>query len=336
MILFQDIKNILTSASLPAYDSFFQTLSDVCECLENEKTDYRAAGAGGHGGSLLDFHNDDLPLIVIPDFHARPYFLLNILEYQIFEDATVFEAVATGRLRLLSVGDIMHTERGTRERWTAAHVEFLKDIFTGPAISAEMQEGLSLVCALLELKKAFPAYVHILKGNHENVLNETGGGDFSFMKFVDEGEMCRCFIQEYYGDDILYLMNCVEKSLPLFYFGKRCSVSHAEPARAFTRQELVDAKNYDDVVRGLIWTGNGEAEERSARDTVQNLFDNSEGCIPKGYLYLGGHRPVQGNYKVLQDGFYIQIHNPGKQNIVFVHPDRSINLESDIIGVAEG
>lgn len=336
MILFQDIKNILTSASLPSYDRFFEILNDASECLENEKTDYRAGGAGGHGGSLLDFHNDELPLIVIPDFHARPYFLLNILEYQIFEDANVFEAVAAGRLRLLSVGDIMHTERGTRERWAAAHVEFLKDIFTGPAISAEMQDGLSLACALLELKKAFPAYVHILKGNHENILNETGGGDFSFMKFVDEGEMCRCFVQEYYGDDILYLMNCVEKSLPLFYFGKRCSVSHAEPARAFTRQELIDAKIYEDVVRGLIWTGNGEAEERSARETVQNLFDNTEGCIPKGYLYLGGHRPVQGNYKVLQDGFYIQIHNPGKQNIVFVKPDRAIDLETDIINVVKG
>ena len=333
--IYQKIKNTLTSGSLPSYDTFFQILNEASECLENEKTEYRMAGAGGHGGALLDFHNDDLPLIVIPDFHARPYFLLNILDYQIFDDATVFEAVAAGRLRLLSVGDIMHTERGTRERWAAAHVEFLKDIFTGPAISSEMQDGLSLLCALLELKKAFPAYVHILKGNHENILNETGGGDFSFMKFVDEGEMCRCFVQEYYGDDILYLMNCVEKSLPLFYFGKRCSVSHAEPARAFTRQELVDAKIYDDVVRGLIWTGNGEAEERSARETVQNLFDNSEGCIPKGYLYLGGHRPVQGNYKVLQDGFYIQIHNPGKQNIVFVHPERSIDLETDIIGVAK-
>ena len=98
----------------------------------------------------------------------------------------------------------------------------------------------------------------------------------------------------------------------------------------------LDAKIYEDVVRGLIWTGNGEAEERSARETVQNLFDNTEGCIPKGYLYLGGHRPVQGNYKVLQDGFYIQIHNPGKQNIVFVKPDRAIDLETDIINVVKG
>ena len=329
---FQKIKSILSSSGLPTYDQFFEILNAASDCLENEKTEYRVKADDGKCGSLLDFHNEELPLLVIPDFHARPYFLLNILEYQIFEDASVFEALAAGRLRLLSVGDILHTERGTRERWIAAQAEFMRNIYTGPAISAEMQEGLSLLCALLELKTAFPENVHILKGNHENILNETGGGDFSFRKFVDEGEMCRCFIQEYYGDDILYLMNCVEKSLPLFYFGKRCSLSHAEPARSYTRQELINAKSNEDVVRGLIWTGNGEAEEKSARVTVQNLFDSR---VPKGYLYLGGHRPVQGNYKAFQDGFYIQIHNPGKQNIVIVHPERSINLDSDIVSVTK-
>ena len=102
--------------------------------------------------------------------------------------------------------------------------------------------------------------------------------------------------------------------------------------RSFTRDELINAKQNDEVVRGLIWTNNGEAEEKSARVTVQNLFDAR---VPKGYLYLGGHRPVQGNYKALQDGFYIQIHNPGKQHIVFVEPDRPLNLESDIINVAK-
>lgn len=329
----QKIKSLLTSNILPLYDDFFQLLNGASECLENEKTDYRMAAAGGKCGSLLDFHRDELPLLVIPDFHARPYFLLNILEYQLFEDATVFEAVAEGRLRIVSVGDILHTERGTRERWAAAHIEFLQEIYTGPAISAEMQDGLSLLCALLELKKAFPASVHILKGNHENILNETGGGDFAFMKFVDEGEMCRCFIQEYYGDDILYLMSYIEKNLPLFYFGKRCAVSHAEPMRAFTRQELINARASEEVVRGLIWTGNGEAEEKSARITVQNLFEPSEGCVPKGYLYLGGHRPVQGNYKALQDGFYIQIHNPARQNVVYVRPERPLELDRDIINV---
>ena len=325
---------------LPFYDDFFTLLNEASEVLENEKTDaagYRPAASDGGAGGLLDFHKDELPLVVVPDFHARPYFLQNILDYKIFDDATVFEAISAGRLRLLCVGDILHTERGTRERWMAAEAEFNNEIFTGPAMSSEMQEGLSLWCALMELKKNFPERVHILKGNHENILNETGGGDFSFRKLADEGEMCRCFVQEYYGDDILYLMNCIERSLPLYFFGKRCCVSHAEPIRAFTRQELIDARMYPGVVKGLIWTNNGEADEESASGTVSNLFMSlkSEGKtdVPEGYVSLGGHRPVTGNYKLLQNGAYIQIHNPGKQNIVFVRPERSINIESDILGV---
>ena len=175
--VFQTIKNILTSNTLPFYDVFFQHLNEASECLEAEKTDYRPADFTNHCGGLLDFHKDELPLIVVPDLHARPYFLLNILEYKLFDDMTVFEALAAGRVRLLSVGDILHTERHTRERWAAAAAEFAAGIFTGPALSAEMQDGLSLLEGLLVLKLAFPAYVHILKGNHENILNATGGGE---------------------------------------------------------------------------------------------------------------------------------------------------------------
>ena len=317
---------------LPFYDDFFSLLNEVSDLLEEEKTKYRPEASDGAAGSLLDFHKDSLPLVVIPDFHARPYFLENILSYQIFENVTILEALETGRIRIVSVGDILHTERGTRERWTAAAAEFENEIFTGPAMSAEMQEGLSLWCELFKLKKRFPEFVHILKGNHENILNETGGGDFAFRKFVDEGEMCRCFVQEYYGDDILYLMNCIERSLPLYFFGKRCSVSHAEPMRAFSKQELIDARSYPGVVKGLIWTNNGEAEEGSAAATVKNLFSEYSD-VPEGYVSLGGHRPVTGNYKLLQDGTYIQIHNPAKQNIAFVMPERSFNPDRDIIEV---
>ena len=328
--VFQTIKNILTSNTLPFYDVFFQHLNDASECLDAEKTDYRPVDSNNGCGGLLDFHTDELPLIVVPDLHARPYFLLNILEYQIFEDMNVFEALEAGRLRLLCVGDILHTERHTRERWAAAAAEFAAGIFTGPALSAEMQEGLCLLEGLLVLKKAFPAYVHILKGNHENILNTTGDGDYAFRKFADEGEMGMVFVQEYYGDDILYLINCVEKGLPLAYFGKKCVVSHAEPYRAYTREELINARITDSVVAGLTWTDNGTAAEGSAEGTIKNLCDAGAFATINDYVYLGGHRPVTGNYRLLQNGRYIQIHNPGKQNVAFVQPDRQFNPETDI------
>lgn len=337
---FQKIKKILTSSSLPAYDAFFNILNDASECLENEKTAYRPSASDGGLGGLIDFYNDKLPLVVIPDLHARPYFLVNILEYHIFDDMTVWDALAAGKLRLLSVGDILHTERHTRDRWAAAAAEFYSGINTGPALSSEMQEGLCLLAGLLQLKLAFPAYVHILKGNHENILNATGGGDYSFRKFADEGEMGMVFVQDYYGDDILYLINCVEKSLPLAFFGTRCVVSHAEPYKTYSRKELVDARLTEGVIEGLTWTDNGTAAPGSAEGIIRNLCNEKRGegagedfALENEYVYLGGHRPVTGNYKLLQNGKYIQIHNPGKQNIALVQADRKFNPDTDIVEV---
>ena len=326
---FTEVKNLLLTKKLPPYSDFFQLLEEASACLENEKSDYRPAASDGSVGGLIDFHEDDTPVVVVPDFHARPYFLVNILEHKLFEEMTVFEALAKGKVRLLCVGDILHTERNTRERWGAAAAEFANGITTGPALSAEMQEGLSLWVGLLKLKLAFPAYVHILKGNHENILNATGNGDYAFCKFADEGEMGMVFVQDYYGDDILYLLNCVEKSLPLAFFGKKCVVSHAEPYKAYTREELIDARITEGVVAGLTWTDNGTAGPGSAEGTIRNLV-GEEFALISDYVYLGGHRPVTGNYRALQNGRYIQIHNPGKQNIAFVQPDKKFNPETDI------
>ena len=332
--VYHDIKAFLTSTRLPSYDDFFQLLNYASELLENEKNGYRPAASDGSTGSLLDFHEDDIPVIVVPDLHARPYFLMNILDYQLFDDMTVFEALSEGRVRLLSVGDILHTERHTRERWAAAAAEFDNGIYTGPALSAEMQEGLCLWAGLLKLKLAFPSFIHILKGNHENILNATGGGDYAFCKFADEGEMGMVFVQDYYGDDILYLINCVEKGLPLAFFGKKCVVSHAEPYRAYTREELVDARIIEGIVTGLTWTDNGSANPGSVEGTIRNLC-NDNLRLTEDYVYLGGHRPVPGNYRALQNGKYIQIHNPGKQNIAFVQADKKFDPDTDIIEVAK-
>ena len=88
--IFQNIKKILTSSILPTYDSFFEILNEASEVLDSERGkgfEYRPLASDRKPGSLLDFHEDQLPLLVVPDFHARPYFLLNILEYQIFDDS---------------------------------------------------------------------------------------------------------------------------------------------------------------------------------------------------------------------------------------------------------
>lgn len=326
---FEKIKNILLSNTLPSHDFLFDLLCEGSTILEEEKADYRPCAEDNSAGSLIDFKSSDIPVIVIPDIHARPYFLLNILEFKLsqLKNLSVFDALCKKKLRLVCVGDILHSERNTKERWQAALLETKEEVYTGPSMSAEMLDGLSVLCGFLLLKSFFPEYVHILKGNHENIYNVTGDGDYSFRKYADEGQMVKNFMQEYYGDDVVHLLHCFEKSLPLVFCGKKCVVSHAEPEKTYNRQQIINARLEKGVVEGLTWTDNNEAENGSVENIIANLTDE------KDVVYFGGHRPVVNNYEYRQNNRYIQIHNPSRQNIAYVDNKKLFDPESDIYGV---
>ena len=196
-------------------------------------------------------------------------------------------------------------------------------------MNEEMVEGLTLLSMIMELKIAFPANVHILKGNHENIMNVRGPGDYPFRKFANEGEMVKDFISAVYGDDVLMVISCFEKNLPLAAVFPECVISHAEPARAFSREELICGMDCDEIILGLTWTENNAAENGSVKKMLDSLTGNSDA------LYFGGHRPIQGNYALRQQGKYVQIHNPDRQNVVLVHKDKNIDLENDIVQVGE-
>ena len=325
-----EIKRTLCGNSLPKYDYLFDLTDKVSAILECEKTSYRPLDQKGSAGALVDFQKDRLPLVVVPDLHARPEFLMNLLNYKLHGRTTVYDSLRQKKIRLVFVGDIMHTERNTKERWIAAKTEFDNEIFTGPSMSQEMQAGLSLLCGLLKLKQCFPEYVHILKGNHENIFNATGNGDFSFRKYADEGHMVRCFVQEYYGDDIVYMIHCVERALPLVFVGKKCVISHAEPKSSYSKEQIINARNVDGVVEGLTWTDIGEAEEGSVQNIIRNLVRAKN---ISDYVYIGGHRPVSSFYDIRQNGLYIQIHNPAHQQIAYVDAKNKFNPEKSIIEV---
>ena len=343
-----EIKKILSASKLFEHDEIFALAEKMCDVLEKESSLYRFPAHDKNSGStepgsLLDFHKRDIPLVVIPDLHARPYFLKNILNYILPEDfifgmkkVSVFEALSKNLINLVFLGDALHSEKSTKERWFCIEQEFDEGIFDGLNMKKEMLEGLSLLLGLYYLKISFPENFHFLKGNHENILNENTENDFSFRKYADEGQMVKNFIQVYYGDDILYLISLVEKSLPLVYFGKKAVISHAEPKHAFTREQLINARFEKNVVKNLIWTSNGEADADSAEGVIKNLFieesvtDDSavENCV-----YLAGHRSVRGKYNILQNGKFIQIHNPGNQNVALVYNDRKFNPEIDMKNV---
>ncbi len=350
----------LSKAELPSHDELFEVLVRVTDLFENSNVSYRVrAGDGGTGG-LLDFRNcfsvhgpegkksqdqgiqsstDNMPLLIVPDLHARFYFFKNILNFVLPEDfvcdreglpLTVLDALQKRLLRVVCVGDGLHSESRGKERWLSAWKDFCNGKNAGSAMKEEMAEGLSLMRLVMECKCAFPEVFHFLKGNHENIESLESDGDFPFRKFVEESLMTRRFIVEYYGDDILYLYSCFEKDLPLAALFDNCIVSHAEPARAFSYNELVEGRNNPEVVKGLIWTNNGEAQKFSAEKMLE---DFTCGLSEQKSYYFAGHRPVTGRYRMEEGRRFVQIHNPNRQNVVLVYPERTFNPETDIVSV---
>lgn len=338
-LLLEKILRLSHGESLPAHSYLTELADSTCSVLETESSSYRPKADDGTPGGLLDFTTPDsprLPVIVVPDLHARTYFLRNILQFTLPPELTdepyltVFQALEQKKAFLVCVGDLLHSELRGRERWLTARLEFAHGVRCGPAMTQEMTEGLSLLCMAMELKRAFPGQFHILKGNHENILNGTGNGNFSFRKFADEGEMTRLFMEEAYGDEVLYIISLFEKLLPLAASFPECVISHAEPLRAFLRTEIINGREDGRVISGLTWTENNRAETGSVVTLLRELTRRDDFLNAR---YLAGHRPVKGAYALRQNGLFVQIHNPERQNIAIVRPGTVFNPETGIVCV---
>ncbi len=337
--LLTKLENLSLAERLPKHDYLFSIADSAVSVLEREVCAFREKGKNGKAGGLLDFSGlSSLPLIIVPDIHARAYFMRNIMHFIPPEGflpseekrLSVIEALDKNLLRVLCVGDLLHSELRERARWLCAQMEFDDDDVTGPFMTDEMKEGLSLLSMIMELKCAFPQNFHVLKGNHENILNETGMGNFAFRKFCNEGEMCRLFMESFYGDEVTYVISCFEKALPLMAVFDKCIVSHAEPLRPYSRAELVDGLLNKDVVSGLTWTANGEAMLGSV-EALLSVFVKKEKLGEA--RYFAGHRPVRGKYALRQNGRFVQFHNPSEQNVALVYTDRAFDPEKHIVSV---
>lgn len=351
------------SERLASYDSLFSLLDSAVSVLESESPSYRPLSKLRKPGGLLDFssgkNHKKLPVVVVPDLHGREKFVVDILKFRFPQNSasfaekislkkdlekseslencaglSVLECLEKGLVYVCCVGDIFHSESRGRERWIKAYDEYSRGNLVNDFIKEEMKENVSLLEMLLVLKTTFASHFHILKGNHENILNEMSikpYGDVPFKKFCDEGNMSADFLQNYYDDLILHEISCFEKSLPVCAVFENCIVSHAEPACAYTRNEII---NYHDaessVVFGLTWTANDKVAEGSIEKTMKNLVGARKA---RNYVWLGGHRPVEGKYAFRQDGKYIQIHNPDEENVAVVPPENKFNPAKDIVSV---
>ncbi|MBQ0051773.1 MAG: hypothetical protein KBT11_06890 [Treponema sp.] len=345
--LIQIFEEKLKKTELPSYDYFLPLLDSCISILENESPSYRPLANDKKAGGLIDFSEkeENIPVIIVPDLHGRGKFIIDLLKYRFpvnqknpslktCENLTVLQCLEKSLLYICCVGDIFHSETRGKERWVKAFEAYSHGNLVNDFMKAEMLENLSLLEMLLVLKSAFASHFHILKGNHENVLNEMRVkpfGNVPFRKFCDEGNMVADFLQNYYDDLILHEINCFEKSLPVCAVFKNCIVSHAEPYETYTRKQIVNYhKEENSVVFGLTWTANDKAQSGSVESTMKNLLHkkNLENCI-----WIGGHRPVIGNYASRQGGKYIQIHNPDEENVAIVAPEEIFSTVHGIISV---
>ncbi|HYW84958.1 MAG TPA: hypothetical protein VFB30_16975, partial [Spirochaetia bacterium] len=226
----------------------------------------------------------------------------------------------------------VHAEGRAAQRWQDAQGEFLDEFRSHRNMDEEMRESLGVMEMVMEVKRRYPAFFHFLKGNHENITNQSGGGNLPFRKFALEGAMVLAYMRQFYGSLLLGQYARMEKELPLLAVGPGFLLSHAEPATFYSPSQVIGYRSNPDAVAGLTWTDNDDAEPGSV-ESMLRYYLGEAGAV-KG-LYLGGHRPAIGSYRLRAGGKYVQIHDPERFVIANLPSDGPIELERDIVCIDE-
>jgi len=328
--LIRSLRHISERSTPPAADETACELEAACAVLDNEDAQLRPADSGGLPGGVV-YLRPELPLVALPDIHGRVELVLSALSASYPDhgiDEPLLHALDSGRAQLLFVGDYVHAEARARERWMRALKEFTRGFKKHAAMDQEMNESLGVLQVFALLKQTYPDRVHGLKGNHENISNEEGEGNHAFGKFVLEGAMVAEYMQRFYPGAAFEAVYRLEKSLPLLAVGSSFLVSHAEPARFFQREEVIEYRSSPDVVEGLTWTDNDQAEPGSVYAMLEHYLRHSE---PHEAVYLGGHRPVENLYALRAEGSYVQFHNPTRYVAAIPPVNRVFNPDRDVV-----
>lgn len=311
----------------PSLESLEKMVSLTRLTYSEESPLIRPRDNNNQPGGLIKL-NHDLDTIIIPDIHARRDFILELLMSKGKNAATILDELNENIIQIVCVGDGVHAEGRAAVRWRKALEEFSTGYKAHKHIDLEMAESLGLMEMIMELKVTFPENFHFLKGNHENILNENGNGNYPFGKYAYEGEMVADYMKIFYGDDLTYEYAFYEKDLPVLVIGNKFLISHAEPVNFFPEDEIINYRTNPDVIYGLTWTADDAAEEGSVQEMLKEYLGTDENVF-----YFGGHRPVSGLYNQRASGQYIQLHNPYKFVFCRFPVDCDFDMETDILEI---
>jgi len=332
------VRGLAASRALPPRRELSKDIEAAVAALEAEDESLRPRDSSGRPGGLLLLPPS--PTVVMPDIHARPAFLAAALAWkpplgrpwsgspEAGEGPTLAALLAAGEASLVLVGDLFHSETGgAYERWLRAYREYASRWRSRAAMDEEMARSLAVARIVLEAKAAFPRNFHCLKGNHDNATDEEGRGDHSFYKFAEEGAMVASWLAETYGTRLRSRYRDFELDLPLVALGRCFAASHAEPAFALSREDVVEYRSRPEVVEALIWTPNDGAVPGSVSWSLEALMGEAPSVES---LWFSGHRPVEDRYALRAGGRLVQFHNPGARRVLLLAPDRPPDPDRDL------
>jgi hypothetical protein len=327
-VIFGWLHEITKRPSSPEPEALAELLELATQTMKNMPESMRPRDSRSLPGGLVELGEAEYH-IIIPDLHGRMDFLLAVLKKSLYGSHTIFEDLFAGRVNIICVGDAFHSEIRGRDRWIAAYDEFLEGFKQSRNMDEEMRENLGLLEMIALLKIHFPFRFFFLKGNHENIANERGEGNYPFRKFASEGEMVKHWVLKFMGEEVFNRIYEYEKALAVMTVGKDFLVTHCEPARVFQREEIIDCYAIEDVIYGLTWVDNGQAENGSVEGTLNNFFGPN-----KHARIFGGHRPVLDKFSLRQNGRYVQINTPNKWVVGLVSDMIDFRPKEDIVQIS--
>ncbi|MCX7027536.1 MAG: hypothetical protein NT061_08660 [Spirochaetes bacterium] len=293
-------------------------ISGASAALAGEKGEGRPLSGSGLPGGLVRV--SDVKIIIIPDLHARPRLIRDLLRSPLpGSSAQVAEALAAGEVSVLCLGDIIHSEgQEAAARWIKAADRIVRarglEGLLGPEMEAEMTLSLSALLEAAFLQILFPGRFRCLKGNHDNLGNRSTEGDSPFGKYSLEGLMGAEWFTARYGQKAMEFVRSYELLLPLVAAGRSFCASHAEPAFALGPEDLLEYRFRPDLVRALIWTRDGEAEESAVAASLEAIL----GPVGRSRFWVAGHRALPLRFHLRKEDGFLQIHDPSRSQVLLI------------------
>jgi hypothetical protein len=196
------------------------TLKQV-NALLREETGHPGDALGNPGG-ILELPDNVTPVIV-GDLHARLDNLLTVLS-----ENTFLENMEKGTAALIILGDAVHSEE--------------------PGGLEEMESSLLIMDLIFRLKLRFPGNVFYIVGNHDSFMREL------MKQGIPQGLLWEKHVVASRGEEYKTELELFYQQSPLLVLGKDFIACHAGPARRkVSRQILVDAHQFPDIVHDLTW-----------------------------------------------------------------------------------